>query len=110
MATDIQLTAYVDTNSEAVTDLLIANGDFAVNGSSDQQHQQDIISSRQNSWFQYPQLGVFIKQYLDAKLTNADLYTILYQQLKNDGYTIKYLNINSVTATEIDINIQAVRQ
>lgn len=91
-------------------DLLIADGDFVI-GESAQQEVEGILRSFPGWWKQYPVLGCEISNYLDGPLTDiATLQRTIQVQLKSDGKQLISFSseINSDGTATLTINGQEV--
>jgi hypothetical protein len=73
-------------------DLQITNGDFIV-APSDYAHIQDIITSFQGEWKQYPLVGCGIIKYLKSQ-SGAEAINICKTQLQADGYSVANVSAN----------------
>lgn len=86
-------------------DLLIKNGDFALND-SDQVHIEHILISNKGFWFEHPLLGVGIIDEQNGTKTSQELKQDIRRQLVLDNYAVKQVDITK----DNEISINAVRK
>jgi len=86
-------------------DLLIANGDFAINY-ADQQNIEHILLSRKGSFKEFPILGVGISQYINSPdvTSRLRLENEIDKQLLYDNFYVKTLDVNNLQNIKIDGN------
>lgn len=90
-------------------DLKIANGDFMI-GDADADHVEDIISSSQGEWKEFPLVGVSIDQYLNSAGQENEISRQVRLQLSGDGYSqLGVITTRNVDGT-FDIKVDATRE
>jgi hypothetical protein len=75
-------------------DLLIANGDWVIDESTEQ-HIELLLNSEKGNWLQYPFFGVGISRYINSRggLNNrVALQKSIRENAKDDGLTLKLLS------------------
>lgn len=86
-----------DILHDSTGDILLTGGDTAI-GESTYQHQRDIALSRKGDIRTRPRVGAGIEDYLlDDGITggeNNDLTTELRRQYRQDGMTVRKLDLN----------------
>lgn len=85
-------------------DMLIVNGDFAIE-ESDQRHVQDILEAGKGEWREFPVLGVEIQRYLNGTgqvFDRTGLLKTIRVQLEYDNFDVKVLDINRAGIISID--------
>lgn len=88
--------AALDLLCDSDGDLLIVNGDFVI-GKSDQQHNNDIMSSNTGDWKEYVLVGFNAFEKLNSRVTSTVLNQVAKIQLQADGCSniVTDLSINS---------------
>lgn len=86
-------------------DLLIIDGDFAVN-SADQQNIEYLLLTQKGSYKEFPILGVGIKKYLNSPdaTSRLRLENEIDKQLAYDNFYVKTLDVNDLKNIKIDGN------
>jgi hypothetical protein len=92
----------IDILHDSTGDLIIANNDLVI-GTSDVQHQNDLLLTEKGSIKQFPDAGVGAASFLESE-DGAGLLREIGLQFTGDGMDVKEL---SLTAQGI-INVNAV--
>lgn len=85
-------------------DLIAVQGDLGA-VESDQQHVQDIVSSDQGHWKQFPFIGVGIRRFIGSTNVAQQLEGRIRLQLESDGYrriTVDLDNLNIDESISVD--------
>jgi hypothetical protein len=93
-----------DVILDSNNDLLIKDGDFVFD-ESDLDHIQDIITSEPGEWKQWPEVGVGLKNYLNADSSITETGSLrrkILMQLEADGYRVDKLTISDFEDIQID--------
>jgi hypothetical protein len=90
-------------------DLLILNGDFLIDNSTNQE-VEDIIRSYPGWWKEYPLVGCGAPNYLNSPGSGQQLSNIITQQLKLDGKTVTSFSakLNTNGTFTINVNGQSI--
>jgi len=84
-------------------DLLIKNGDFALN-ESDEAHIEHIITANKGYYFENPFVGVGIINEIKGATTSQELKQNIRRQLVLDNFAVKKIDISE--NYEISINAE----
>lgn len=101
------MAARIDILLDADGDLPIEDNNLTL-GFSDEQHMKDCIVSNVGWWKQYPANGVGISLYQKSRYNRAYVENKVKQQLTNDRYTVKKLNVTSLMEG-LGISVNATR-
>ncbi len=82
-------------------DLIIKNGDFAVEEST-AQHQQLLLLADKGQFKQVPTIGVGLDLFLNDEATTDDIKRAIQEQFELDGMTIDYFTIGINKELKID--------
>jgi hypothetical protein len=100
--TDISITSFEG-------DLIISEGDFIINRSSDQQHIHDILSDAPGEWKRTPLLGLNLKAYQYGPANTTILQRNMKIMLTSDGYQSNPIVEYSYQRGKLLIDPKAVR-
>lgn len=90
-----------DIATDSAGELLIKDGDFAIEEST-VKHTHDILVSNKGNYKHAPLLGVAIDDFLlDDVAYGADLKRVIMEELESDGQEILNMNTDSIETIEI---------
>jgi len=88
-------------------DLLIINGDFVIEDSSNQ-NIEDILNSYKGYYKEFPFLGVGIFSYIRSTGRVLEMKNLIKLQLESDGFRVNKINIIDLEKMEIEIDAERI--